>query len=587
MGLQPVNGSTIVKITYDSPNPQVAQNVANGIIDNYIGANLDRRYGAASYARTFLEERLQQLKLKLEESEKQSVDYADQNGIILIGGSGGSDGQTLAQTNLAAANSELAKATDERLRNELLWQQVQAAAGIGVPQMLESKSISDLRAKRADLEGTYKDKLSFFKPDYPEMKTLNAQIDEIDREIAAEVNLIRDSIKAQYETSVSQEQALTKQVEGLKTDITDFRNRNIQYTILQREVDTNRSLYDGLLQRYKEIGVAGGVGTNNISVVDRAEAPVAPHTPNLKMNLALSLMLGLLLGAGAAFGREQFDDTFKSPEDLEEALAIPLLGIIPMGRSPEEHLASLEDPRSPATEAYRSLRTALQFSTSAGVPKTLLVTSARAAEGKSTTALTLAKNYAQVGMKVLLVDADLRKPTLHQYLECDASVGLTNCLTSAVVPPNIFQKTKIPGLTFMPSGPLPPNPAELLAGPKMLTVLSAAADQFDLVIVDGPPVAGLADAPLLSSVTLGTLFVIDGMRTRRNVAKAALKRLHFARAQVVGAVINKLNAAGSAYGYGYGYGDTSYYGHEQPKELTDKHGKGASTGGIAASTGKG
>ena len=251
MGLQPVNGSTIVKITYDSPNPQVAQNVANGIIDNYIGANLDRRYGAASYARTFLEERLQQLKLKLEESEKQSVDYADQNGIILIGGSGGSDGQTLAQTNLAAANSELAKATNERLRNELLWQQVQAAAGIGVPQMLESKSISDLRAKRADLEGTYKDKLSFFKPDYPQMKTLKAQIDEIDREIAAEVNLIRDSIKAQYETSVSQEQALTKQVEGLKADITDFRNRNIQYTILQREVDTNRSLYDGLLQRYR------------------------------------------------------------------------------------------------------------------------------------------------------------------------------------------------------------------------------------------------------------------------------------------------------------------------------------------------
>ena len=372
MGLQPVNNSTIVRITYDSPNPGVAEKVANGIIDAFIAENLDRRYGAATYARTFLEERLQQIKLKLEESEKQLVAYADQQKIV-----GAADGQTLSQTNLGIANDALTKATSERLRLELLWKQVQGGEGMGVPQMLDSKTIVDLRTKRADLQTAYQDKLSFFKPAYPEMKKLKAQIDEINRQIDGEVELIKQSIKAQYDSAVIEEQTLIKQMDSLKGDITDFRNRNIQYTILQREVDTNRSLYDGLLQRYKEIGVAGGVGTNNVAVVDRADG-AGVVSPDLKKNLSMSLMLGLLLGAAAAFGREQLDDTFKSPEDLEDSLGVPLLGIIPVARSSAEHTKLLEDPHSAVSEAYRSLRTALQFSTSAGVPKTLLVTSARA-----------------------------------------------------------------------------------------------------------------------------------------------------------------------------------------------------------------
>jgi capsular exopolysaccharide synthesis family protein len=259
-----------------------------------------------------------------------------------------------------------------------------------------------------------------------------------------------------------------------------------------------------------------------------------------------------------------------------------------MAKSDSDHKAQLADPRSGLSEAYRSLRTALQFSTSSGVPKTLLVTSARASEGKSTTALTLARNYAELGMKVLLIDGDLRKPTLHKHLDgTDSSVGLTNCLASEVVPPNVFQKTATRGLTFVPSGPLPPNPAELLAGPKMVALLSVASEQFDLVIVDGPPVAGLADAPLLSSIVGGTLFVIDGAFTRRNVAKGALKRLNFARGQVVGAVINKLSIGGFGYGYGYGYhgygyGDTNYYGQDGAKEIADQRpGRGDGRDGRA------
>jgi capsular exopolysaccharide synthesis family protein len=216
-------------------------------------------------------------------------------------------------------------------------------------------------------------------------------------------------------------------------------------------------------------------------------------------------------------------------------------------------------------EAYRSLRTALQFSTAEGAPKTLLVTSSRPGEGKSTTALALARNFAQLGLRVLLIDGDLRNPSLHRSLGMPATAGLSNYLTGNALPPGVFQRAEQGGLTFMACGPLPPNPAELLAGPKMSSLLAVASERFDLVIIDGPPVMGIADAPLLASIASGTLLVIEAGQARRGVTRAALKRLHFARAQMVGALLSKFNARDVGhtygYGYGYGYGDTDYYGY--------------------------
>jgi capsular exopolysaccharide synthesis family protein len=561
--VEPVRSSSIVRVNFDSADPGVAAKVVNAAAEGFININLERRYGASSYARDFLQDRLQQLKQKLEESERGLVAYAEQQALVDAG-----DKQTLAQSNLAAANNDYGAATTERLRAELLWQQVQSADALSLPQVLENKSIETLRAKRTDLGAEYQDKLGLFKPAYPEMRQLQSQIDELDRQIEAEIDLIKDSIKAQYDAALAEEHSLAAQIEKLKADVTDFRNRNIQYTILQREVDTNRQLYDGLLQRYKEIGVAGGVGANNIAVVDKAGLPDKRFKPSLPRNLAISLMLGLLFGSGAAFAREQLDDTFKSPEDLEESLGLPLLGMIPLAHDRDEHNRLLQEPRSSFAEAYRSLRTALQFSTTSGVPKSLLITSSRPSEGKSSTAATLARNFAELGMRVLLIDADLRKPSLHTALGLGNGFGLTNCLIDNAIPPDVFQKTAVSGLTFMASGPLPPNPAELLAGPKMLSLLTVAAEKYDIVIVDSPPVGGLADAPLLANMVIGTLLVVDVSATHRGVARAAVKRLHFARAQMVGTVVNKVDVShqgyGYAYGYGYsyGYGDAAYYGEE-------------------------
>jgi len=266
---------------------------------------------------------------------------------------------------------------------------------------------------------------------------------------------------------------------------------------------------------------------------------------------------------------ELLDDTFKSAEEVEEQLGLAVLGIIPI--SDGNIFADVNGSSNPIAEAYRSFRTALQFSTDQGAPKNIVITSAQPSEGKSTTALALAVNFAHLGMKVLLIDADLRNPSQHRNLARSNGSGLTNYLAGLAMPESIFQKTDIDGLYFMASGPLPPNPAELLAGPKMLSLISTASEKVDMVIIDSPPILGLADAPLLASVAAGTLLVIATGDTRRSVVKSALKRLHFARARMVGALMNKCdfrsNYGYGGYGYGYGAPALEYYGYGQEKAL--------------------
>jgi succinoglycan biosynthesis transport protein ExoP len=420
------------------------------------------------------------------------------------------------------------------------------------------------------LMADYQQKLSTFKPDYPDMLRLKAQMNQIDQEIKSQADVIKQSLKAHYDSALQQEVLLKDKMEDVKHGVLATRNKEIQYNILKREVDTNRTLYDGLLQQYKDMGVAGAVSTNNVAVVDRAQVPGGPYKPDLRANLVRWLGFGLVAAALVIALFELLDDTFKSPEEIEEQLGLAVLGVIPM--SDGNIFADINGPSNPIAEAFRSFRTALQFSTDQGAPKSVVVTSAQPGEGKSTTALALAVNFAQLGMKVLLIDADLRNPSQHRNLSRTNGAGLANYLAGAAMPESTFQKTDVDGLYFMASGPLPPNPAELLAGPKMLSLLSTAIEKLDAVIVDAPPILGLADAPLLASIAAGTLLVI-ATDTRRGVVKAALKRLHFARARMVGALMNKCdfrkNYGYGGYGYGYGtaYGALEYYGYGEKKQL--------------------
>jgi polysaccharide biosynthesis transport protein len=555
LSINPVRSSSLVRVSFDSADPQVAQRVSNAVAENYVTVNWERTRDATSAARRFLEERLQDLKADLERSEEDLITYAKEQQIITTG-----QDRTLSSTNLGAANAALIQANDELLKRQMLWEQAQGAESLGLPQILENGTIQGLRAQRAALQADYQDKLLRFKPDFPEMRQLRARRDELDRQITAEVNLVKESLQSHYEASRKSQHSLSQNVEKLKAEVMDFQNRSIQYNILKRAVDKNVTLYDGLLQRYKELGVAGGIDANNlannVSIVDRARIPGSPYKPTLTMNVAMALAFGFLLGGAAAFAREHFDDSFKTPEELEEALGLPVLGVIPVAGATRGVDHVLCSSRSPVAEAYRSLRGTLQFSTQLGLPKSLLVTSARAGEGKSTTAVALARNFAQLGMKVLLIDADLRKPMLHNYLSLDPNCGLTDYLLGQVDPPEAFQTTDLLYLTVLPSGPVTPDSTELLAGPKMSALLAVAAERFDLVVVDGPPVAGLADAPLLASMTDGTLLLVEANATRRAEVRAGLKRLYLAHAQMVGTVMSKFDARRN------GYGDLSgFYGH--------------------------
>jgi len=564
--IAPVNGSRLVRISFDSPSPIWAAQIANGMADGYIAANLERRYAATAYARNFLKERLDELKLKLEDSEKALVAYADEKQIITS-----ADGkQSVADADLDALISELQKISTARIAAQEQWEQAESSDGLGLPQVLGDAAINALRSQRVALATDYQNKLATFKPAYPDMLRLKAQIDQVDREIKGAVRVIKDSLRARYESIRDQEEMLRQQIQKAKTGVLETRNKQIQYNILKREADTSRTLYDGLLQQYKDVGVAGAVETNNVAVIDRAQVPGGAYKPRLSHNLALALFFGLL-AAGAGIGiLEVVDDTFKSPEEVEEQLGLAVLGIIPLAEG--DVLSEIRDnPRSAVAEAYRSFRTALQFSTDHGTPKSLVVTSARPSEGKSTTALALASNLAQLGMTVLLIDADLRNPSQHRNLRKENSVGLANYLAGAPLAPGIFQPTSVDGLCFIPSGPLPPNPAELLGSPKMLSLLTLAGEKFDIVIIDAPPIMGLADAPLLSSLGAGTLLVLAAKETRRGLVRSALKRLQFARARVLGVVMNKFDFRTASYGYGYSYG-YSYgamehygYGGEKPR----------------------
>jgi polysaccharide biosynthesis transport protein len=552
LSIEPVRNSRLVRINFDSPDRGFSQRAANAVAQAFISSNLEHRFDSSSYAKGYLEERLQEFRLKLEESERNLVAFAQREQLVSIG----EQSTSLSEQTLASLNAALDKAREERIRTESRWRQAQASRGMVLYADAGGNSIiQTLQESRGKLMAEYQDKLRMYKPDYPLMLQLKGQIGEIDRQIVDEIANIKSSIRADYLGAQDQERLLKEQMVSVKTEVLDLQNRSIQYNIYKREVDTNRQLYDGLLQRYKEVGVAGGVTSNNVSVVDLAIIG-GRFKPSMKNNIVIGALIGLLFGIMLALAFEYLDDTLKAPEDIERHLNVPVLGVIPMLKKTTPQEAWL-DQRSAFSEAYRSVRTALQFSTADGSPKSLLVTSATPSEGKSTTALALARNLAQMGTRVLLIDADLRNPTMHKTLGVENTRGLSNLLAGSVRPNDVIMTTSDRGLMVMTSGPLPPNPAELLAGSKMLSLLTVAGVKFDRIIIDGPPVLGLADAPILANVARATLLVVEAGETRVSVARNAIKRLQAAKAFVVGGILTKFESRQSS----YGYGDYNYYSY--------------------------
>lgn len=557
LNVSPVRSSRLVNISFTSPDPALSARLANAWGANFIQMNLERRFEATSYARKFLEDRLEQLRQRLETSERALVTYSAQQGIINLPGTvdretGATVGErSLLADELASLNQELAQAQADRIQAESNLKRTRSAGSN--PEALSNQAIGTLRGRRAELSADYSKMMVQFAPDYPPARALQSQIAELDRAIAREEGRVGGSFQSVYSAATEREAALQRRVATLKTDVTDLRRRSIQYNIYQREVDTNRQLYDGLLQRYKEIGIAGGIGTNNISVVDGAETPRAPSSPRLMLNLLLALLLGAVAGAALAWLFEQLDEGIADPDELPRLLQVPLLGVVPQSKN-EEPLAALANPKSGMVEAYLAIQTNLELSTSHGAPRTLTVTSTRPKEGKSTTSYAIAHSLARAGRKVVLVDGDMRSPAVHREFGLQNDIGLSNYLAGNNDLSASLHPSRQPGLSIMTAGPQPPNAADLLTGDRLNKLLETLLEHASHVIIDSPPVMGLADAPLIASAVEGTIFVVEARAVRTSLASMALNRLRRANINLLGAVLTKFDAKHTQYSYGYEYG---------------------------------
>lgn len=546
--------SQLIEFTYSDDSAAMAAKVANGVADSFINSGLQRRYEASNYARNFLQKEIAKTRVELEASEKALADYARQQGIIeeTNVSQGGQPGTTSLQgQSMFALNTALAEATARRVAAEGAYR----SASIAAQGSDTSNATAGLRSAKAQLEAEYAEKRSLLKPDHPDMVSIRSRIDQINREISSErsqaAGAATATLLASYRSALAAENSLRGQVASLKTSVLDLRGRSIKYGTLQRDVSTNSELYEALLNRYKNVGVGSGIGNSPISIVDRADVPGGPYTPNLTKNLLIGLLLGTFAGIGLAIMLEFLNDTIKTRDDVRNKLKTACLGVIPKMKQGDSLMDELLDQQSQVAEAYSAVLASLRFSAEGGAPRLLMLTSARPSEGKSSTAMALALNYSRRGEKVLLIDADLRRPA---FAAVKKSVGLTELLTSTDELRGHVVATQYENFWLLPSGSTAPNPAELLSSPRLTSVLNEALDHFDRIIVDGPPMLGLADAQTLAAAVHNVLLMVESGRTRTGAAREALGRIHFAGAHVLGSILTKSTLESSTYSYGYGYG---------------------------------
>jgi capsular exopolysaccharide synthesis family protein len=581
----PLRGSTLIIIGYRDRDPVLAARIINAFSQGFIDSSLERNYNATAFARQFLQSRLNATRLKLEASERALVDYARSQNILTLSsgtssssdkeGQSSSSQDSLSAQSLVAYNAALTEATRDRIAAEQAYRQGNPSASASAQS---NPAVQQLRSQLAGLQADYQQKLGTFRPDYPELVALRQRIDSIRGAIASESGKIsgaeRQTLRAAYQAALGRERQLQSQVNSFRSNVLDLRNRGIQYNILQRDLDTNRSIYDALLQRFKEIGASSGIGESQAAIVDRGVPPTSPFVPNVYQNLAIGLLAGLIVGLGTAFAIEFIDDTIKTPDDVVNKLRVPILGVVPKTSKGLSFLEELKDSRSEISEAYYTIMGAVQFIAGSGkFPRTAVVTSTRPSEGKSSSSLALAQSLARLGVSVVLVDADMRKPSFKTSLP--DNMGLAPLLMSQGDAMDHVAVTAVPNLSLLPSGPVPSNPAELLSTPRIGAILAELTGHFDIVLIDSPPVLGFADVPVLSAICEATILVVEAGSIRRPAVLSSLRRLQGANGNVVGAILTKYNPRNGGYGYGYGQGYGYGYGYGYGPRKGERYGENA------------
>lgn len=569
----------IIEVHYRSPDPQMAANIVNTLMQTYVENNFKARFESTMQASDWLSKQLVDLQMKVETSQEKLVKYQKEHEIL-----GTDEKQNIITEKLDEINKDLTTAESDRMQKEALYRLVQSGDpdtvaanattlqdGPAGSSMTASQFLDNLRAREADLKIQIADLNTQFGPAYPKLSQLNNQVKEVDAQIQSETKKIVEKIRGQYVASLQLENMLRDALEKQKQEANKLNESAIEYSLLKRDVDTNRQLYEGLLQKMKEAGVSAGLKSNNFRIVDSARPPLSPIEPNIPRNLMFAVLLGLASGIGLAFLLEGLDNTVRTTEQAQAISGLASMGMIPLGsKSAREgpnpkrlviatskeavELVTQVRPQSQMAESYRALRTSLLLSNLGAPPKVIMVTSALPQEGKTTTSINTAVVLAQKGVRVLLIDADLRRPSIHKTLGMGPHSGLSNVLTGSTKLESAITRTAVlPNLFVLAAGTPPPNPAELLASANMRDVLNQLREEYDHIVIDTPPSLSVTDAVVLSPRADAVVLVIRSGQTTKQALRRSRDILTQVNAKVVGVLLNAVDLSSPDYYYYYEY----------------------------------
>lgn len=543
--VEPIEKTHLVKVFYESPDPVLSADIVNALVNAFIKDNISSQSETDTYAKEFLEQEMEKARQRLTLQEAKLIEYAKQNNILEVNNS-----QSSQERKLDELYSALGEA--ERARIQAESQMIQGRKRTNAHAVLNSPVVESLKQNLATLEAEYREKLKLFKPAFPDMVSLQGRIDEVRGQLNREMSSLRQSLQtedatirqADYISAKKLEDDLRAEVDSYKGELVDLRDRSIEYNALKREVETSRNLYDGLLQRMKEVSVASNVTSSNIRVVDAAAPDNEIFRPKKALNVILGGLVGLMLGVGAALLRETLNQGVTSVTELQALSGLPILGTIPHVRHLSESnlaLATVRDAGSLLAESYRVMTANLRFVLPGGMaPRVTLITSVNPAEGKSTSAVNIALSQAQQGLKVLLIDADLRRPSVHTKLGLPNARGLSNFLNGEVDIAGVTHPSReVKGLYLIMAGTLISDPVRMVSSPAMAQLLNLATKHFDSIIIDGPPTAGFADAIYLSSMAEATVIVADEDHINRKRLITVIEQLRRVRQNVVGFLMVK------------------------------------------------
>jgi succinoglycan biosynthesis transport protein ExoP len=584
-----IPNTRIIEIHYNSTDPQLAASTVNTLAATYVEQNFKTKFESTMQASDWLSKQLVDLQMKVETSQEKLVRYQKEHEILGI-----DEKQNITTEKLDELNKEMTTAEFDRMQKEAVYRQTQS----GDPEVVAAAIIADaagggngsslldkMREQQANLRIQTAELSTQFGPSYPKVAQLNSQLKEIDKQVQLEVDKSVDHLRGEYQAALQRETMLRASFDKQKQEANKLNESAIEYSLLKRDVESNRTLYEGLLEKLKEAGVTAGLRSNNFRIINAARVPTAPSEPNIPRNLAFALVLGVISGVGLAFLLENMDNTVRTPEQAQAISALPSLGMIPLGsksgnRGPNGTRLSLTSskeavemvtqvrPQSQMAESYRALRTSLLLSNLGAPPKVVLVTSARPQEGKTTTSINTAIVLAQKGVRVLLIDADLRRPSVHKTLGMGPRSGLSNVLTgSATLQQTVVASPVLPNLFILPAGSPPPNPAELLASAHMRDLLIELREQYDHIVIDTPPTLSVTDAVVLSPRADATILVIRSGQTTKQALRRSRDILMQVNAHVAGVLLNAVDLTSPDYYYYYEY--QGKYGHYYQEELPE------------------